>query len=205
MQKVERYLYEWSGDRRYKTIFIRGQTNPWPYAYFFCLWKKQRFILEIPQQIQKLPALNKKGGMDMKTNTKRRYIVLLVSILALLSLLPMLPAVARRPYSGLRAREIASVQLQANPPSHTVELTDRADYEELAKLLRRLTIYGGAYSGEPHSGQMVRFIITKTDCTSYSVGACNPLLYLDDIPYKTWYYPCEALGHFGNELLGKYQ
>lgn len=109
-------------------------------------------------------------------------------------------ASGQRPFRQLASDEIAEVSVTLEPPGKTVSL-DRAAIEELAGILRVVTVYARDDSWSDYCGQSVLFTITETDGTVVTVQACNPFFVLDGTGYRTKYEPCEALSQLANEQL----
>ena len=134
---------------------------------------------------------------------KRRTAFLLCGGLALLVLAGTLarPFSGARPFRGLTAGDIQSVELELFPPDAAFSLTPE-EIEELVPLLNRAAVYQRDGSWRDYSGQLCRFTLTMTDGGRTVVQAYNPFLIIDGVGRRCEYGPCEALSRFANTLRG---
>lgn len=131
--------------------------------------------------------------------TKKRMAALALLVLA--ALLLVLRPFGRRPFSRLEEGDILSATFFITPPGETLEVSDPAQLDELAEILRELVVYRRDESGRDYAGQLVEVTFTLRDGSTHTTGAYNPFLYLDGVCHRTKYRPCEALNAFGNRLL----
>lgn len=109
-------------------------------------------------------------------------------------------ASGQRPFAHITADQIASARVEIMPPDKEVDL-DREAIEDLAGILRVVTVYRKDDSYRDYSGQAAVYTISLTDGTVVTVQAYNPFLIIDGVGYRTKYEPCQALSALGNEQL----
>lgn len=103
-----------------------------------------------------------------------------------------------KPFENLNASDIASATVQLTPPDKTIQIVET---EELAALLRDVTIYEKDNSYRDYCGQAATFSLTLKDGSCTKIMEYNPFLVIDGVGYRTEYEPCEALNQYANELL----
>lgn len=111
-------------------------------------------------------------------------------------------AAGRRPFQHIAPGDIAAASVTVSPPDRTAAL-DAPAIQELAGILRVLTIYRRDGSYHDYCGQAVTFTVTLRDGSAFTVQAYNPFLVLDGEGYRTSYEPCQALSALGNKLVGE--
>ncbi len=109
-------------------------------------------------------------------------------------------ASGQRPFAHITADQIASARVEIIPPDKEADL-DREAIEDLAGILRVVTVYRKDDSYRDYSGQAAVYTISLTDGTVVTVQAYNPFLIIDGVGYRTKYEPCQALSALGNEQL----
>lgn len=95
-----------------------------------------------------------------------------------------------KPFENLNASDIASATVQLTPPDKTIQIVET---EELAALLRDVTIYEKDNSYRDYCGQAATFSLTMTDGSYTRIMEYNPFLVIDGVGYRTEYEPCGAL------------
>ncbi len=103
-----------------------------------------------------------------------------------------------KPFENLNASDIASATVQLTPPDKTIQIVET---EELAALLRDVTIYEKDNSYRDYCGRAATFSLTLKDGSCTKIMEYNPFLVIDGVGYRTEYEPCEALNQYANELL----
>ena len=133
--------------------------------------------------------------------TKKRMTALMLLLVLTAVFLFVLRPFGRSPFAHLKDGDILSASFFVSPPGETLPLTDPAQLDELAEILRGLVVYRKDDSGRDYAGQLVEVTFTLRDGSTHTAGAYNPFLYLDGVCHRTKYRPCEALNAFGNRLL----
>jgi hypothetical protein len=130
---------------------------------------------------------------------KKRLCIVLV--LACFSLLASCSAHSgSKPFSGLEAENIESVELLMNPPGTQETITDRKQIAQLVEILNAVTTYEEDDTYDEYAGQWVQYTLTMKDGTKKTIAAYNPFIIVDGTGYRTEYEPCEKLNALGNRL-----
>lgn len=102
----------------------------------------------------------------------------------------------KKPFKNLTADDISSVSVRLIPPDKTIEITE---IQKLVDILKDVVIY--EIDDTEYAGQSVIYTIKMKDGRETVINACNPLIIINELGYKTKYEPCERLNEMANGLL----
>ncbi|MGI5900731.1 MAG: hypothetical protein ACOX8S_12610 [Christensenellales bacterium] len=109
--------------------------------------------------------------------------------------------IGRKPFSDISAGDIKSASVRAIAPNETAPVVRKETFDELAEILRQVTIYRRDDSGRNMAGQLITYTVELTSGQSISVGAYGSYMYIGDVCYKAEYEPSEALNSLGNKII----
>jgi len=135
-------------------------------------------------------------------NKKTIIIAVIVLILGILTVITF-STFGKKPFAKLSADEIVSAELFIIPPEKTIYLTGKEKIAELTDILNQLVIYREDNSGREYAGQLVQVTIKLKNGETHTIGAYNPLLFMNGKCYRTKYEPCHKLNAFGNRILNE--
>ena len=103
-----------------------------------------------------------------------------------------------KPFTDLKAEDIASADIYLVPPGSTITIADDDGLSKLTDLLNDVVLYEQDDAGRDMDGQLVEITIVMANGTTHSISAYGDYMYYDGVCYKAKYEPSEALNAFGN-------
>lgn len=132
----------------------------------------------------------------MKNRRILPLIILFAAVCVCILLVWVFPA-GKRPFQDLKSEDISHVTVELTPPQIRLAVSEE-ELSELVDILNRVVIY--EKDDTEYAGQSVHFIIEKSDGTQTDITACNPVLIIDGVGYRTKYGPCEDLNRLAYNL-----
>lgn len=106
-----------------------------------------------------------------------------------------------RPFKGLRAEDVRSIEVAARPPDVTRKITDAARIAEIMDVIKSVVIYQKSDEWREYAGQAMEYTLEMQSGGQVTLAAYYPFLMIDGQGYRTKYGPCEELNRLGNELI----
>ena len=103
-----------------------------------------------------------------------------------------------KPFENLSINDIEYATVEI-PPHDKVDLTDN-EIEELVILLKNIVTYDQVNLYKEYVGVIVIFTLTRADGINDTVATLNPLVIINDVGYRTAYWPSQLLSNFGHGI-----